>query len=302
MKFKIPKTFMGKPVKGAIKRALDAKPLEGGDGNENPGTQNYDFGGPASDSFILSYDGTHGTFAQELIAKSNETFKGTKAEIPGGTQGEVQGNIMKRLALVTTLYTNSQLASSGLWPINPTQSEALLRDGKLVNPENNWEDLALILYDRSQNGENPHEAQVLYNSLKQHKQALHLTQGDLEKKLVVVNAGLQIDADNNYGVSPVVLPKLTKVYTHEVLDRLGEEPVFKGYGLSGGLPLLNQLDEEGDRTLFMPDETEDIGLHVLYRSWNLSLYAGVEDLAGSYEDGRVYFAPQARAAKSGGGK
>jgi len=55
---------------------------------------------------------------------------------------------------------------------------------KLTNPENNWEDLALILYDRSQSGGNPREAQALYDSLNIHKQELVLSESDLENKLI----------------------------------------------------------------------------------------------------------------------
>ena len=100
-----------------------------------------------SESFIFSYDGPHKDFFQELIAKSNERFKGTKAEISAEDEGEVKYmNIIKRLGLVTTIYKNSQLGSHGLWPITPAQSEALLKKGKLTTPEDNWEDLALILY------------------------------------------------------------------------------------------------------------------------------------------------------------
>ena len=58
--------------------------------------------------------------------------------------------ILKRLALITAIYTNQQLKSTGLMPIAPLQSEQLLKQGKLPkDPETYWEDLSLILYDRS---------------------------------------------------------------------------------------------------------------------------------------------------------
>jgi len=246
-------------------------------------------------SFLFSYDGQHGQFFQELIAKNNETFAGTRAEIPTGSSGEVKYmHIMRRAGLITSIYNDPQLRSMNLYPITPAQSEHLLKAGNLPTPGDNWEDLALVLYDRSSEGENPREAQALYESLKKHRQNLGLSNSDLENRLIIVNPGVEKDNGSNYGVKPIVLPGLTQVYTHEVLSKVGEDPNFDGYGLNGGLPLINQLGN-GSRTLYMPDETEDIGLRVLYRNRVLVLYAWDRDLAGGNGFGRVNFAPQARA-------
>jgi len=246
-------------------------------------------------SFLFSYDGQNGQFFQELIAKNNGAFAGTRAEIPTGSSGEVKYmHIMKRAGLITSIYNDSQLRSMNLYPITPAQSEHLLKAGNLPNPGDNWEDLALVLYDKSSEGENPREAQALYESLKKHKQDLGLSNSDLENRLIIVNPGIEKDSGSNYGVKPIVLPGLTQVYTHESLSKVGEDPNFDGYGLNGGLPLLNQLGS-GSRTLYMPDETEDIGLRVLFRDWDLDLSAGNWDLADGDGFGRVNFAPQARA-------
>ncbi len=259
---------------------------------------NTNFPASVDDSFLFSYDGPNKNFAQELITKNNELFGGTKAEIPYESpdfdSGEVHANLIKRLGLITTIYNNPQLKSSNLYPITPAQSEALLKDGKLTNPGNNWEDLALVLYDRRQNGYNPREAQALYDSLRASRQDLRLSEGDLENRLIIVNAGLEKDSGSDYGVKPIVLPGLTQAYQHEVLEKVGKNPSFDGYGLNGGLPLLNQL-EKGSRRLYMPDETEDIGLRVLYRVGGLSLNAWNRVLAGSNENGRVNFAPQGQS-------
>ena len=243
-------------------------------------------------AFLFSYDGQHGQFFQELFAKSNTIYSGTAAEIPTGTSGEIQCHLIKRLGLITTIYNNPQLKSANLYPITPVQSESLLKDGELTNPEDNWEDFGIVLYDKSQNGYNPKEAQAIYDSLRDHRQDLGLSQSDLENKLIIVNAGAEVDSSMPHGVKPIVLPGLTQVYQHEVLDSVGEEPDFDGYGLNGGLPLLNQLGG-GDRTLYMPDETENIGLRVLFRDGVLDLYAGDGDLAYSDSDGRVNFARSA---------
>jgi len=253
-----------------------------------------DFPANPDSSFLFSYDGPHGQFFQELITKTNERFSGTKAEIPTGTSGEIQGHLIKRLGLTTTIYNNPQLKSANLHPITPAQSEALLKDGKLTNPGSNWEDFGMVLYDRNQNGYNPKEAQAIYDSLRTHRQDLGLSESDLENKLIIVNAGAEVDSSMPHGVKPIVLPGLTQVYQHEVLEKVGEDSSFDGYGLNGGLPLINQLGS-GGRTLYMPDETEDIGLRVLYRDGDLSLFARGRDLAYSCGGGRVNFAPQGRA-------
>lgn len=255
---------------------------------------NTNFSINIDNAFIFSYDGPNGNFAQELIAKSNERFKGTEAEIPTGSSGEIQGHLIKRLGLITTIYNNPQLRSANLYPITPAQSEALLRNGQLTNPKENWEDLGMILYDRSQEGENPREAQVIYDSLKAHRQDLSLNQSDLENRLIIVNAGAEVDSSMPHGVKPIVLPGLTQVYQHEVLEEVGKNTSFDGYGLNDGLPLLYQLGR-GDRTLCMPDKTENIGLCALYRDEDLDLDAMYRNLANSGNNGRVNFASQGSA-------
>ena len=292
MKHKIPDTIFGKSVEGAIKRALATNTDSENTVTNQPQRVDANFSDNVAESFIMSYDHPqYGQFFQELIRKSNEKFKGTRAEISAGTSGEIQGHLIKRMGLITTLYNNPALASANLWPITPTQSEALFKDGKLTNPESNWEDLGFILYDL--NGSNSREAQAFYISLKNHAQSLGLNQGDLENKLVVVNAGIDLDNGSDYGIKPIVLPGLTQVYTHETLSKTGEGKVgFNGYGLNGGLPLLNQLGS-GSRTLWMPEEKENIGLRVLCRGRDLSLGARGRNLANSNEDGRVNFARSA---------
>ncbi len=256
--------------------------------------QNTTFPDLPNESFIFSYDGPHGQFFQELITKSNERFKGTRAEIPTGSSGEVKYmHMMRRAGLITTIYNNPQLRSANLYPITPAQSEHLLKAGNLPTPGDNWEDLAFVLYDRSSEGENPREAQAFYESLKKHKQDLGLINSDLENRLISVNPGIEKDDGSNYGFKPIVLPGLTQFYTHEALSKVGEDPNFDGYGLNGGLPLLNQLGS-GSRTLYMPDETEDIGLRVLYRDWDLNLFARIRVLASGIGFGRVNFAQQAQ--------
>ncbi len=172
----------------------------------------------------------------------------------------------------------------------------MLEAGVLTNNEDYWEDLGLVLYDTSSKGYNPKEAKVLHASLKQHKQELGLSKSDLEARLIIVSPGLEKDSSTSYEVNPIVLPGVTQAYTHEVLQKAGEDPSFEGYGLKGGLPLIKQL-EKGDRILYMPDETQDIGLRVLVRSRDSGLIARDWYLVSSVADGRVAFAPQGAVAK-----
>ncbi len=249
------------------------------------------------DISIFSYDGQHAQFYQELIAKANELFRGTQAEIPVGRDGQVENMYsLKRFGLITAVYNNPQLRSHNLWPITPIQSEHLLKEGVLTNNESYWEDLGLVLYDTSSKGYNPKEAKALHDSLKQHKQELGLSKSDLEARLIIVSPGLEKDSSMPHGVKPIILPGVTQAYTHEVLQKAGEDPNFEGYGLKGGLPLIKQL-EKGDRTLYMPDETEDIGLRVLFRDRYSDLDAGDWNLVDSDAGGRVNFAPQAPSQK-----
>jgi len=252
-------------------------------------TQNSVFPDLPNESFIFSYDGPHKDFFQELITKNNKVYSGTNAKIPTGTSGEIQGNLIKRMGLISTIANDSNLRSYNLWPITATQSEYLLQAGKLSHPENNWEDFGMVLYDRSQNGWNPKEAQAIYESLKKHRQDLGLSQSDLESKLIIVNVGAEVDSSMLYNVRPKVLLGITQVYQHEVLEKVGEDTSFDGYGLNGGLPLLKQLGS-GSRTLYIPGVKSEIGLRLLFRGWDHDLVARGGGLAYSGDNGRVNFA------------
>lgn len=239
------------------------------------------------DIFPLAY-GTD--FAKELIAKSNELFNGTPAEIPMQDNGKVTCHMLKRLALITTLYKDKQLQSNNLYPITPLESELALKENKF-NPRGTWEDLALILYDI--NEANKKEAQALYDSIKKYQKELGLSKSDLKEKLLIINAGIAKDSNLQYGIKPIVLPGLTEAYIHPVLEKTGENHKFE-YGLENGLPSIDKL-ENGNRTLYMymPSDNKNIGLRVLYRYRDLGLDARYEGLAVSDSSGRVNFARRA---------
>lgn len=249
-------------------------------------SQGVNFPDSPTESFLMSYDGVHGDYFQELIARVNEVYSGTRAEIPTGTSGEVQNMYaIKRMALVSVIANNPSLQSQGFYPITPMQDESLLKAGKLPDPSNYWEDLALLLYDT--NGKNQKESQALKESIIQHKTDLSLSQSDLEKRLVIVSAGGEVDSSMPHGVKPIIIPGITQVYTHEILNRTGEDHIFE-YGLDRGLPAISEIGN-GSRTLYMPSG-DNIGLRVLYRYWGLVLNAGDWDLAVSHSVGRVNFA------------
>lgn len=256
---------------------------------------------PASidSSFLLEYD----DFGRELIAKSNSLFKGTKAEIPiknggllrGKSEGEVPNMyIAKRLALITTIANDSQLRSANVYPITPLQSELLFRDGKLPKPSSYWEDLGLILYDTSPNGYNPKEAKSLHDSLTRHRGEFGLSQSDLSSRLLVVNAGLEVDASMPHGVRPIAILGITQVYHPQILEKTGNNYNFE-YGLDNGVPKVDEIGK-GKRTIYMPGENE-IGLRVLIRDRVSDLFAWGRVLVSSNAGGRVNFAPQARTPK-----
>jgi hypothetical protein len=270
------------PGQATVPKARSANPVANSQ-------QNVSFPDSPAESFIMSYDGPHGEYFQELIAKVNEKFHGTRAEIPTGTNGEIKNMYpIKRMALISTIYDNPNLQNQDFWPITPMQDEYLLKEGKLPHPNKYWEDLGLILYDM--NGSNSKEAQALREEIVQHKSDLRLSESDLEEKLIIVNAGGEIDQNMPRGVRPIIVPNITQVYTHEILNKIGENHKFE-YGLEGGLPRIDETGK-GKRTIYMPNGN-DIGLRVLCRDWGLGLDAGFDYLAYSSGIGRVNFARSA---------
>lgn len=238
-------------------------------------------------AFILRSD-DH--FGLELVTKTNELFENTAARIATEYEGEVRDMlILKRLALITTLYTDSNLRSANLWPITPLQSELLLKAGELPEPTRYSEASGLILW--SLGGCAPKSANCLYESIKEHRNDLGLEEEDLKERLLIVNAGLELvdKGEIEFGVKPVVLPGLTKVYIPEVLD-LKTSPHFT-YGLNQGLPSSNELGR-GERMLYIPSDNWRAGLSILTRAENLNLWTIPKELNEGNGPHRVVFARQ----------
>lgn len=232
---------------------------------------------------IMNYgEGPHKEFFKELIAKTNEEFRGTKAEFPIGVQGIVQDNLLRRMVLVSTIANDSNLRSANLYPITPMQSEALLKAGKLIESEKYCENLALFLYGTK--GINKKEAGALKNEIIRYRTHLGLSQEDLEKRLVVVNAGGRRDYDMPNKIKPTIIPGITQVYPHEILYKKGHYK-FE-FGLERGFPAISELGK-GTRWICIPDKgcgKRRIGLVGMYRSTDLSLIAENIDFghAGNY--------------------
>lgn len=252
--------------------------------------------------FLLRYDGPYQNFTQELIAKYNERFGFGSLKISVETKGEVEHlSIFQRLGLMTTIYQDSNLRNENLWPITPSQSEGLFRDGRLTNPKQNWENLGLVLYDLTDKSKNTKEHLAFLKTLEQHEKEIGLTKKDLEKRVIVINAGLQKDDSLEYGAYPVVLPGLTQFYTHETLEKVGGNFLFEGFGTEGGLPLLKQIKSQadnkflyknlqtGERVLLMPEETKDMGLRIMGRWSNVVSYAGDDVFVSGCTMGRIHF-------------
>src|SRR3989344_2850276 len=235
--------------------------------------------------FILSND----DFGKTLVSKVNEKYQG-KVKIPNlrNNQEIPVGNILVSSAYRTVIFENEELNKLGFYPITPLQSESLLQSNKLQNYRTSWTDLALILYDISDKGCNPKEAEALKESLTKYKSDLNLTNQDLEQRLLIVNPGLESDASFPLGVKLVVLPGLTKAYVHETLKQTGRNHKFS-FGSDNGLPSISEL-EKGSRTLYMPEKNSEIGLRVLCRDWGLYLNSRCRYLDYSSEGGRVPFA------------
>ncbi|MBS3146255.1 hypothetical protein J4471_01010 [Candidatus Woesearchaeota archaeon] len=238
--------------------------------------------------FILKYD----EFGKELIAKSNKLFGGTGAEININTLGdnmEIQNiNMIKRLALITTIYGDNQLKSCNFMPITPLQSENLLIENKLPISLAHWEDLALILYKPYINGTNSTEATILYTSLIKHRYDLDFDHIDMDlySPLLIINAGLYIEEEMAHKVVPFALPGLTEVYYPPVLKSTTK---FRGFNYGGdhGLPYINDIIT-GDRTFYLPQD-DNKGLKILCRFNSGSLFANHDNLASRSVNGRAVF-------------
>ncbi len=225
--------------------------------------------------FILKYD----AFGRELVRKVNEKFRGTKAEMDQELKKDQLIHsiyLLRRLALVTLLYENPALRRIA-FPISPLQSERFMQQNRMPKDDEDLdytENLALVLYDKE--GANHMEARYLYESIKEHRQALGLSI-DLEQRLLVVDAGLEVDDSFPHKIKPKVLPGITKVFAPEILKMAGrsDDPHFS-YGLDNGLPSLSQL--RGDRTLVLPISFDKpMRLQVLYRDGPKHLCADGDD-------------------------
>ena len=229
-----------------------------------------------SDIVIATYDEPF----QELLAKSNETFKGTPAEITISSGEVKQGHETFRSALRTTALT---LGFSHL-PITPLQSEELVLQyqqdpNSVPKPLSQyWEDLALILY--SLQGTNQQKANYLFQQL----QANNLP---TELPLLIINPGLEKDTNFPHNAKFTVIPGLTQSVHHETLKQRQDHKF--NYGLEHGLPSINDLGT-GNRTLYMPSSNKDLGLKVLYRGGFLALISRNEGLIVSDVGGRVTLA------------
>ena len=240
-----------------------------------------------TENFIMNYDGKHKDYFKELIVKVNEKFGETQAEIPEKIFGEVKNmNILKRMAIISTISNNLNLQNQRFYPITPVQSESLFKAGKLLNPKDHMESLALLLYDVE--GKNQEEALALKESITRHRTDLGLGQSDLQERLVVVNAGAEFNSGMNYGIEPIIIPGITQVYPHEIL--YNRKNYKFEYGSKKGLPSSNSSG--GCRNFHLPDKKNKIGLRTLDRHWDLDLYARFWEFAPLTSIGRINFAFQ----------
>ena len=266
--------------------------------------------------FLLNYGNE---FSRELMRRSNKDFSGTKAVIPlKKKDGIVYGvSMLQRSALISTLSKYEDLKSENFWPVTPAQSEEMWKNGTWIPwiPNNfdrgEEESLALILYDIS-----TYEGKKMAESILGAKEEFGVRKVDLESPLVVVNSGLKRDEISNYGVSPIVLPGVTQVYTHEIFEKMrdkgnlledfcctyGNNKVHRfdnSIGTEKGLPKLKSLKwdtERNSREIYIPKWSEN-GLLALCKTINYNLM-GAEDW-DNLSSAVVTFLPQKQIKSAG---
>lgn len=222
-----------------------------------------------SNEVVFAYNGIHEAYFNELLSKVNQRYKGTKAELPSvgkdgsPLSGEVHVALLQRMAITSTIVSDPSLFSNNLFPITPEQSELLLQKGHLTGSNESWETLALLLYDKHPKGQNHREARALQKEIGKYRVDLGLSSSDLERRLVIVNAGLELESSFTTGVRPIILPGFTLVYPHDTLDMLGNDYKFE-FGLEKGMPSVCKLGK-GNRTLLMPPNRDRLGLRTLSR-------------------------------------
>ena len=258
------------------------------------------FGGNKDFIYPLGYElGDYGSLkndglGRELAVSIADMFSGTPVVLD--TTGIGAGEEIRNLSMLNRMALTSALFYGGgyhevMQPIAPLDSEYLLERGKFV--AGSKEALALLLYDV--NGSNEEEANVLLDSIKANQEELGLSDDDLSKRLVVINAGLEKDTTMPYSVKLVVLPGYTEVYSHETLDFSDNNYKFDD-GFDRGLPHSADLGHGGGRTLKMPGRDSDIGLRVLVREGRDVLNASYESLIQNEPDARMYIGPRPKQA------
>jgi hypothetical protein len=229
---------------------------------------------PIVNPFTLAYN----QYGAKILQAMNQYFAGTPIAIDTSIfksniyPQNIQGTIFQRCAFNTAIYNDSELRKQNIWPITPQQSEQWLEYSG--NPNYN-EPLAFVLYGDEGKTGNAKYAQALKDSIANNLDVLNLRYSDLEKAMLVVNAGLERDEKFEKGVRPIVLPGVTRVYTPDALGN--DQFYFKGYGLKTGLPAKSsKVDSNysGSKRGFW-EETKT-GLSVLRRGDNTNLYVFAE--------------------------
>ena len=203
---------------------------------------------------------TKDEFIDELVYKTIRRFPSL---YHNGKQDLLQGtNILDRLAMESTIYSDFNLQSARRELISPQDSELLISRGEHPNLDRD-EYLALVLYDRSVNGANEQQAEALHKSICDHRDSLYINQGEEYSKLLIQRAGLLKDENMPYGVRIRVLPGITRVFPSDILNYQGHYLTFD-QALNHGLPTRTATLKGGKRRFVTPT-LGDNGLRVLVR-------------------------------------
>ncbi|MEK6984624.1 MAG: hypothetical protein AABX33_08680 [Nanoarchaeota archaeon] len=196
----------------------------------------------------LSLDGEYGG---RLVSAVNRRFFGTQVQIPRfGWSNSAYVDPLSRMAAATLLYKDPEF--KGYTPITPNQSGAILAAGERFGYP---EVLGFVLYGSgfwSRDIENRQECEALYRGIKDQRRSLGLSRDDLRSKLLVINPGLEKKYTAPNGISPVVLPGLTKVLIPEVLE-LPAGLYMYDRASDNGLPAHQDLGK-GQKSFIIPDD------------------------------------------------
>jgi len=194
--------------------------------------------------------------------------------------------MFNRMALTTALCDETAIYHEVFKPLTPFASEMLVKSRFLTDSTN--EQLALILYDTD--GANSEYAEALREDIEANLDELGLCDFHLDQRLVIVNAGLEVDSDMPHGLRPVILPEYTEVFPSSILTYSAQDHKF-AYGTDNGFPSSSD-NGKGSRLLRMPGFNSHLGLRYLNREGKQYLHADFKNFDQVVSNSRFHIQPR----------